>query len=173
MMEYFDIYDADNQPCGRAPRRECHGNPALRHRASQVMVFHPDGRMLLQKRAAVKDIQPGKWDTAVGGHLAQGEDYETAARREMREELGFAGDAVLEPVMDLPIRNAIESEDLRVFRTVCAGPFVFQAEEIDALRWFSAGELADPVWRGRFTPNLIRELELLADLNTGSLWTTR
>jgi len=157
--EYFEIYDAENRPCGRAPRRDCHGNPALRHRASQVMVFHPeDGRMLLQRRSRAKDIQPGRWDTAVGGHLQLGEEYPAAARREMAEELGVEPDA-LEFVMDLAIRNEIESEDLRVFKCRHAGPFRFQASEIDELRWFTRDELCDPRWRAEFTPNLLRELD--------------
>ncbi len=155
--EYFDIYDAENRPCGAAPRSECHGNPALRHRASQVMVLHPDGRVLLQRRSRAKDIQPGRWDTAVGGHLTPGEDYESAARREMLEELGVAP-GPLEFLLDVEIRNEIESEDLRVFRTVHAGPFTFQASEIDELRWFERAELADPERRSDFTPNLRREL---------------
>ena len=74
-------YEAGNR-VGVAPRRECHGNPKLLHRTVHVVVFHPEtGAILLQKRAVTKDIQPGKWDTAVGGHLALGEDYETGARR--------------------------------------------------------------------------------------------
>ena len=36
-----------------------------------------------------KDIQPGKWDTAVGGHVDYGESVEDALFRETREELGI------------------------------------------------------------------------------------
>ena len=36
-----------------------------------------------------KDIQPGRWDTSVGGHVDYGEEIEVALRREAREELGL------------------------------------------------------------------------------------
>jgi len=70
---------------------KCHGNPALVHRAVHVLVVNAAGELLLQKRSARKDIQPGKWDTSVGGHLEPGESYFAAALREMREELGLSG----------------------------------------------------------------------------------
>lgn len=63
--ERFEVFDETGNPLGLAPRSACHGNPRLVHRTAHVVVTHPDGRLLLQKRAATKDIQPGKWDTAV------------------------------------------------------------------------------------------------------------
>lgn len=163
-MEMFQVYDESGRCVGLRPRAECHGNPALIHRTAHVVVFDPAGeRILLQKRARTKDIQPGKWDTAVGGHLQPGEDYEAAARREGAEELGLAPDAPLAVLFDLKIRNAIESEDVRVFALRAAGPFQFQAEEIDEVRFFTREELRDPAWRRDFTPNLQIELDRISE----------
>ena len=76
MAEYLDVYDACGNCVGQALRSECHGNPALLHHTSHVVVLHPESRqMLLQKRRMDKLIQPGKWDTAVGGHIDPGESY--------------------------------------------------------------------------------------------------
>ncbi|WP_294482705.1 NUDIX domain-containing protein [uncultured Victivallis sp.] len=165
MAEYFDIYDEAGNRIGRALRSECHGNPALLHHTSHVVIFHPDGeRLLLQKRSRNKDIQPGKWDTAVGGHVDCGEDYLTAARRELREELGvseFPGE--LRYLFDSKIRNSIESEDVRVYGLTFAGPFRFQTEEIDEIRFWTKEELADLENRKLFTPNLVSELEMLRE----------
>ena len=162
MEEYFDLYDEAGNRIGKALRRECHGNPALLHHTAHVMVFHPEsGDVLLQKRSADKDIQPGKWDTAVGGHLALGEDYLAGAKRELREELGVTSEPELFFLFDAQIRNEIESEDTRVFGVKLAGPFAFQKEEIDEVRFWSKAELLDEKNHLRFTPNLVVEIKRL------------
>ena len=160
MAEYFDIYDEAGNHLGKALREECHGNPALIHCTAHVAVLHPEsGKLLLQKRRMDKDIQPGKWDTAVGGHLDSGENFESAARRELSEELGVKDEVELFHLFDSRIRNSIESENTRVFGVKLAGPFEFQRSEIDEVRFFSAAELDSPEWKKNFTPNLIEELE--------------
>jgi isopentenyldiphosphate isomerase len=161
MGEWFEIVDDQDQVIGRAPRAECHGNPALVHRTAHVVVFSSDGRLLLQKRSADKDIQPGKWDTAVGGHLAPGETYEQGARREMREELGLPSDLPLVWLFRSKIRNEIESENVGVFQLVSDGPFHAQEEEIDELKFWSPGNLRRAVGTGIFTPNLEQEIRRL------------
>ncbi len=160
--ELFDIYDEAGNRVGVAPRRECHGDPKLLHHTAHVVVFHPEtGAVLLQKRSGTKDIQPGKWDTAVGGHLALGEDYEAGARRELAEELGVTAPVELEYLFDSKIRNDIESEDVRVFAIRMAEGFTFQESEIDEIRFWTAAELFDPENRRNFTPNLCAELDEL------------
>ncbi len=167
-MEYFDIYDKDGNHIGRALRQECHGNPALIHRTAHVIVFNQAGdAVLLQKRSENKDIQPGKWDTAVGGHLAEGEDYLSGACREMSEELGVKVEPEdLEHLFDMKIRNDIESEDVRIFGAVHDGPFDFQCEEIDEVRFWKWDELTAEDHSGIFTPNLCRELDRLREYLT-------
>lgn len=157
--ELIDVYNAVGEKTGCVERSKAHGDNTLLHRAAHVFVFSGDGRLLLQKRAITKRIQPGKWDASVGGHLAAGEDYLTGARRELAEELGLPEDTPLEHLFDVAIRNEIESEDARVFKAVSEGPFDFQKEEIDEVRFFTADELQDPQWRKEFTPCLIGELE--------------
>lgn len=173
MDEWFDIVDGLDRVVGRATRGECHGNPALVHRTAHVVVFSADKRLLLQKRARTKDIQPGRWDTAVGGHLAEGEDYEQAARREMSEELGLDSSLPLQFLFNSRIRNEIESENVRVFALVNDGPFTRLESEIDELRFWTPRELADAVGTGVLTPNLEWEVEVLGELdNSSSGWQT-
>jgi putative (di)nucleoside polyphosphate hydrolase len=50
-----------------------------------VVLFHPDGRVWLGKRANTPP--PHDWQFPQGG-VDDGEDLETAARRELREETG-------------------------------------------------------------------------------------
>ena len=165
MSEMFDVYDESGRWCGVRPRRECHGNPALVHRSVHVVVFDSSGtRILLQKRSRLKDIQPGKWDTAVGGHVDAGETVENAAQRELAEELGVTGE--LEFLFESKIRNDIESENVTIYKLVHDGPFKFAADEIDEIRFFDLTEFADAAGRNRedFTPNLQKELADLVKL---------
>ena len=162
--ELFDVYDEHGNHVGTAPRRVCHGDPRLIHRTAHVVVIHPEtGFVLLQKRSASKDIQPGKWDTAVGGHLALGESYEEGARRELAEELGVTDAPFLKYLFDSKIRNEIESEDTRVFALYRATGFHFQESEIDEIRFWPPSRLFDARERERFTPNLCAELDKLRE----------
>lgn len=164
-MEYFDIYDNQGNHIGQRLRSDCHGNPSLLHRAVHVVVFHPtEPKILLQKRSQTKDIQPGKWDTAVGGHLNVGEDYLTAAHRELGEELGVTDDVTLTELFDSQIRNDIESEDIRVFKLIRGEGFKIQESELDAIGFWSYDELFDETKRQEFTPNLCVELDKLKSL---------
>lgn len=161
-MELFEIVDDRGEVIGTAPRNVCHGNPALVHRAAHVLVFNPSGELLLQLRSMDKDIQPGRWDTSVGGHLAVGESYEDAAAREMGEELGIFG-VRLEYLYDYPLRNEVESENIRSFRVVYGGPVRHQPEEIDEVRPWSLEEIRDSLGKGLFTPNFEQEFGLYED----------
>jgi isopentenyl-diphosphate delta-isomerase type 1 len=159
VMEFFEVVDSDGNVVGTAPRNVCHGDPSLVHRAAHVLVFNSEGKLLLQLRSKDKDIQPGKWDTSVGGHLAVGESYEEAARREMEEELGITG-AELQYLYDYPLRNEIESENIRSFYMVYDGEVKHQPEEIDEVRWWDIKDVHNSLGSGIFTPNFEEEYGL-------------
>ena len=163
--EYFDlIEDATGKIIGRAARSECHGNPALLHRSVRVVVYHPDGKsILLQKRSRNKDIFPGRWDMAVGGHVDSGETPGQAAVREMGEELGLPPNLPLRKLFQMKVRNAVESENVQTYSTVYGGPFRLQKRELDEVRFFSFDELRTLPEKQpeQFTPLLIRELRIL------------
>ena len=159
--ERFDLVDADNRVIGTVARSQAHGDPSLRHRAVHVMVYDHRGALLLQKRAATKDIQPGKWDTSVGGHLAVGESYPSAAVRETREELGIViGPDDLEPLHEYVGSSEVETEHVRSFRVRSEGPFTAPPEEIEELRFWTPQELRAALGSGVLTPVLEHELTL-------------
>ena len=108
-----------------------------------------------------KDTQPGKWDTAVGGHLALGETYLDAAFRETAEEIGITLAKPPEQLFSMAIRNNWESEQTMVFSAVCDGPFTPQKEEVDELRFWSGEELLKVIGTNTLTPYLEYELDQL------------
>lgn len=158
MSEYLEIVDANDQVIGKALRSECHGNPQLIHRVAHVLVFDQQGRVLLQKRSMRKDVQPGKWDTSVGGHLDRGETYAEAAAREMFEELG-----VVNPPLTFlhyyHMRSDFESENVATFTTHHDGPFSFSENEIDEVRFWTPQEIDAALSMGILTPNFAEEWE--------------
>ena len=87
--ERFPIVDEEGRVVGAATRGECHNGSKLLHPVVHLHVFNSRGEVYLQKRPEWKDIQPGKWDTSVGGHIDYGETPEQALVREVGEELGI------------------------------------------------------------------------------------
>src|SRR5450432_310133 len=86
--EWFDVVNARDEVIGRELRREVHAR-GLWHRAIHVLVFSGAGRVFLQKRSRSKDTAPCLWYSSCSGHVDSGEDYDTAAVRELGEELGL------------------------------------------------------------------------------------
>lgn len=57
-------------------------------RIVNVLLVDPRGRLLMQERDEGAPRCPDQWG-APGGHVEDGEDYETAAYRELEEETGL------------------------------------------------------------------------------------
>ena len=169
-QELLDLVDADNAVIGTVPRSRVHGEPKLRHRAVHVLVYDDRGALLLQKRSAAKEIQPGKWDTSVGGHLAVGESYVAAAVREAGEELGLTVAAAdLEPVHEYVWRSAVETEHVTSFRLRSEGPFHPHPGEIEEVRFWSPEQLRAAIGASVLTPMLEHELTLLGVVEPGAV----
>ena len=157
-QERFPVVDGEGRVIGQATRGECHNGSHLLHPVVHLHVFNPQGDVYLQKRPEWKDIQPGKWDTAVGGHIDYGETPEQALLREVREELGITAFA---PVFvgRYVFESQRESELVYVHRTVYDGPIHPSAEELDGGRFWSMQELRDAIGRGLLTPNFESEFQ--------------
>ena len=88
MSERLDVLNAAGLPTGQTkPRSDVHRDGDL-HRTLHLWLLK-DGHVLLQRRAAAKDLEPGKLDVAVGGHFRAGETL-LEVLRETREELDFS-----------------------------------------------------------------------------------
>ncbi len=156
--ELFPVVDPDGRVIGSATRGECHSGSMILHPVVHLHVFSPDGALLLQKRSADKDIQPGRWDTSVGGHVDYGETVGQALRREAAEELGLTD---FEPVKLTPyvFQSAVERELVNPFIAVVSRdyPFAFQREEISEIAFWTPAEIDAAIGRGILTPNFEQE----------------
>jgi isopentenyl-diphosphate delta-isomerase type 1 len=156
--EVFDLVDREGTIIGQASRHDCHHSPGHIHRTVHIIVTDQDGNLYLQKRALTKDIEPGRWDTSVGGHVARGETIEAAADRELQEELGIAAEDVsLVFLYRFLWESPIETELVSTFHAVYNGPFRLQEDEIDEGRFWSPEEIRQKLGQGLFTPNFEME----------------
>ena len=156
--EIFPLVDEEGRVVGKATRGECHNGSRLLHAVVHLHVFNSQGEVYLQKRPEWKDIQPGKWDTAVGGHVDYGETPEEALRREVREELGIT-DFVPEQMGHYVFDSRRERELVYVNKTVYDGAVRPSAEELDGGRFWSLGEIREAMGQGVLTPNFESEFK--------------
>lgn len=156
--EWFPLVTPEGATVGKATRKECHSGSKLLHPVVHLHVFNPQGELYLQKRSMRKDIQPGKWDTAVGGHVDYGESTEDALRREVREELGITEFAP-EKLGSYVFESAIEKELVNSYKTVYTGNITPDKEELEDGRFWSREEIREAMGKGIFTPNFESEYQ--------------
>jgi isopentenyldiphosphate isomerase len=158
LKEIFPIVDENGTVVGKATRGECHSGSRLLHPVVHLHVFNAAGDVYLQKRPEWKDIQPGKWDTAVGGHMDYAETPEEALGREAREELGitaFESQFVGKYVFD----SKRERELVYVNRTTYNGDISPSKEELDGGRFWTMQEIREAMGKNVLTPNFESEFK--------------
>jgi isopentenyldiphosphate isomerase len=127
--EMFDLVDLDDRVIGQVRRGDAHRDPRHVHRSVQIMIFTSDERILLQRRAATKDLFPSYLCASASGHVMAGDGYEETARRELIEELGV--DPAILYLDKARVRSEMETEITALFLACCDGPFAFSPTETE------------------------------------------
>ena len=156
--ELFPLVDEDGTVTGCATRGECHNGSRLLHPVVHLHVFNTKGELYLQQRPEWKDIQPGKWDTAVGGHVDYNEQWNDALLREAREELGIT-DFTPEHLGKYVFDSKRERELVYVNRTTYDGAIMPSESELSGGRFWSMKEIHDAIGKGILTPNFESEFQ--------------
>ena len=153
--EILPLVDETGTVIGRATRGTCHNGEKLLHPVVHLHVFDLQGNLYLQKRPCWKDIQPGRWDTAVGVNVGWNETIGQALRREAREEINLT-DFEPELLTRYVFESARERELVNVFRCVTTlQPSI--SEEVEDARFFSREEIRNRLDTDFFTPNFEQE----------------
>lgn len=158
--EWLPIVNEDGGIIGKAPRSACHRGEKLLHPVVHLHVLNHQKHVYLQKRPMNKLVQPGKWDTAVGGHISVGETLETALKREAYEEIGLKEFSV-KLVKTYRWDSEIESELVYVFVTHDFKSIHLHSEEVEEGRFWTPKQIESNIGHEVFTPNFEYEYQLL------------
>src|SRR5688572_27267017 len=100
-----------------------------------VLVFNDLNQLALQLRASGDKSFPNHWDFSAGGGIDPGEDAQTCAKRELREELGIEAEVefVSQEHFQYPgwVTGATREEDSHIYKTRYNGPFNIDPKEVD------------------------------------------
>ncbi len=160
IVEYFPVVEPTGLVIGRSSRAYCHSGAKPLHPVIHIHIIDRFSRIYLQKRPMHKDIQPGKWDTAVGGHVSYGESIVEAVYREAYEELRFHE---FNPIHleTYEFESSVEREMVSVFAAVGSYDLHPDPEEVAEGRWWPVEEIDASIGRGVFTPNFESEFQMI------------
>lgn len=136
--ELLVVVDENDKVINYQSRSLVHQQKLL-HRTISVSVYNNKGQVLLQKRSAKKDSNPGKWANAAGGHVVKGQEYDQAAKQEVFEELGINPEITL--IKKMIINDPVHTTMTTIYKTTYNGPFNFNKQEIDEIKFFSKEDL--------------------------------
>jgi isopentenyl-diphosphate Delta-isomerase len=162
------LVDERDEPLGKDTRSACHRGEGVLHRAFSIYLFDRQGRLLLQKRSAGKQLWPQHWSNSCCSHPRWGEEIDAAAQRRLVEELGIR--APLRPLFKFQYQarfgdSGSEHELCTVYVGAADGVGAVDPGEVEAWRYVDADELdrsiaADP---GAYTPWLRLAWQRLRD----------
>ena len=159
--EFFPVLDAEGKIVGKATRDYCHGGSFALHPVVHIHLFNEKSELLLQKRSMRKEIQPGKWDTSVGGHIMFGEKIEDAVNRECKEEIGFVPKNI-RFLYKYRMKSSVEEEVVFTYSAVYDNERLrIQKSEIDEAVFLTPKAIRALIDKQETTENFILEFELL------------
>jgi 8-oxo-dGTP pyrophosphatase MutT (NUDIX family) len=159
----LDQVDEHDEVIGVVRRGDANRDPSLIHRSVEVLVLTSRRTLLLQRRAATKDLYPGGLCASASGHVSAGQTYEEAARQELREELGIAPE--IEWLGKVLVRAETETEFTSVYLARHDGPYDFSPLETAGGIEVPVSQALDPAYRAGLgiVPALEAGLALVAE----------
>lgn len=150
--EMLPVVTESGSVIGQASRTYCHGGSMLLHPVVHLHILNRYDELYLQKRSMKKDLLPGYWDTAVGGHVEYGEFIMEALFRESEEELKLVE---YNPIWigNYVFQSKVERELVNVFAAVGNFSPAPDMDEVECGRFWPMKEIEESLGKSIFTPN--------------------
>src|SRR5258708_18622530 len=88
--ESLILVDEADREVGHLDKAQCHQGRGVLHRAFSLLIFNDAGELLLQQRAASKQLWPRFWSNSCCSHPRRAETMEAAIHRRLYEELDLS-----------------------------------------------------------------------------------
>ena len=153
--------DEHDQVLGDLPRAELRER-GLIGRGTYILLFNSHGELCVHQRTLSKAIYPGYWDVAAGGMVGAGESYAESAARELKEELGVSGVALIAHerfFFDQPGNRLW----CALFSAVWDGPLRLQPEEVLQARFVSVAQALAETEQTPYCPDSLAALKRYLD----------
>ncbi|WP_028357355.1 NUDIX hydrolase [Brackiella oedipodis] len=158
--ELLNVYGADQHTVLAQMERGALRPLGMLTRSIHLNAWHTDGRIYLAKRATSKAIDPGLWDTLVGGILNAEDTLQQGLIRESFEEAGLHP-RDLQPCQPIqkaallrrPLPEGYQLEELYVSQCRLPDHVVLKNQdgEVSEFRTFSADEVLDLIEADQLT----------------------
>lgn len=159
--EMLPVIEPSGLVIGQATRAYCHSGSKVLHPVVHLQIIDRYSNIYLQKRGACKDLLPGRWDTAVGGHISYGETLEEALYREAYEELGLTqfNPIYLESYIWETERD---NEFVNIFAAVGSLDIHPDGVEVEEGAWWTIDDIESSIGHNVFTPNFEDEFRRIS-----------
>ena len=159
-IEWLPVVNEQGDIIGKASREECHRNPKLIYPVVRMHLINKSGQILLQKRSLKSDIEAGKWDAAVAGHIHYGEDIEKAVIRESQEEINFTP-TFLDLLEKRIFKAATSTALMFIFITQTEDKITANPKEVEEVRFFTYEQMTKLKKQGLTSLGLDQEMDIL------------
>lgn len=162
-MEIWDVYDINRNKIKRTWVRGEELQPGDFHLVIHVCIFNSNGDMLIQQRQPFKEGWSDMWDLTVGGSATTGDTSQTAAQRELYEEIGLKLDLQqMRPHLTINFERGFDDYYL-IEEDVQLHTLTLQYEEVQSVKWASKEEILTMIKNGEFIPYYESLIQLLFD----------
>lgn len=163
-MELWDVYDINRNKTNKTMVRGEAFEKDAYHLVVHVCIFNSKGEMLIQQRQPFKEGWPNMWDITVGGSAIKGDTSQSAAERELFEEIGLRVDFTnSRPHISINFEKGFDDVYL-IEQDVDINQLSLQYEEVQKVKWASKEEIFSMIESGEFIPYYHSLIQLFFDI---------